>query len=179
MDISVVTPSLPSRADLLAECITSVDTQTVAAATHLIGVDTRREGPAAVRSRLITAVETEWVAFLDDDDVLDPWHFDVLTSAPVADVLIPHCRFDGEPLPRRYCNRPFDPDALKRHGIFPITVLARTQAVRDAGGFRSDERYEDWELWKRMAANGCTFEVIPIVTWTYRTTTSQRRTNAA
>lgn len=179
MEIAVITPSLPSRSNMLADCIASVDTQTFPAAAHLIGMDTRREGPAKVRARLLTAVDTEWVAFLDDDDVLDPWHLETLANAPEADVVIPYCRFDGAPLPKQFCNRPFDPDALKRHGIFPITVLARTEAVKAAGGFRSDERYEDWELWKRMTANGCTFEVVPVVTWTYRTSAPNRRTHAA
>lgn len=179
MAVTVITPSLPERAGLLAECITSVAAQTFAPAAHLIGVDHTHDGPARVRNRLLAATDTEWVAFVDDDDLLDAHHLETLTSAPVADVIIPFCRFDGPPIPTRYVNQPYDRGALADHGIFPITVLARRQAILAAGCFDPVNRYEDWSLWNRMADNGATFTVVPTVTWTYRTAHAGRRTNAA
>lgn len=173
--VTVITASLRARTPLLAEAAASVAAQTVPCA-HLIGVDDAR-GVAEVRNDLVAAASTEWVAFLDDDDLLDPEHLEaLLSSTGSADVVIPHCRFEGPALPAGYCNRPFNRSALRRHGIFPITVLARRQAVLDAGGFAL-EGWDDWVLWNAMADAHCRFTVVPRVTWTYRTATPERRTH--
>lgn len=175
--VSIITASLPTRADVLPDAIFSVSAQTCSTA-HLIGIDASR-GVAEVRNGLVRAARSEWVGFLDDDDLLDPHHVEVLMDhAADADVLIPHCRFQGPPLPDGYYNRPYDRDDLRAHGIFPITLLVRREAVLDVGGFPEDGVYEDWELWNTLADEGARFAVIPEVTWTYRTETAQRRTHA-
>lgn len=179
IDVTVITPSLPSREHMLKEAVDSVACQTLKANDHLIGVDWLNAGPAAVRNTLLEATTTEWVGFLDDDDILDRHHLDTLASAADrADVIGSYCRFSGDSIPAQFCNRPYDRKALRRHGIFPITVLARRQAVLAAGGF-GQERYEDWALWNRMADQGCRFEIIPIVTWTYRLGHGNRTTGNA
>ena len=173
--VTIVTASLPERARLLGEAMDSVARQSVKVA-HLVGVDAER-GVAEVRNALVVAAATEWVGFLDDDDLLDAHHVAALLErAGSADVLIPHCRFDGPPLPEGYCNRPYDRADLAAHGIFPITVLARRQALLDAGAFHPEAQWEDWDLWNRMADAGARFEVVPVVTWTYRTRGQERRT---
>jgi glycosyltransferase involved in cell wall biosynthesis len=183
IDVTVITASLPRRASLLAEAVASVGAQTQAAA-HLICVDDS-VGVAEARNQLVEAATTSWIAFLDDDDHLDTDHIETLAAHAAdnrVDVVIPHCRFEGPPLPEIACcggyyNRPFAWNDLRRHGIFPITVLARRSAVLSAGGFPLDKPYEDWELWKQMYRLGCAFEVVPKVTWTYRTKhTDARRT---
>lgn len=179
VDVTVITPTVPERAIFLGECIASVFSQTVTPVSHLIGMDLSRRGPAMVRSDLIAAATTHWVAFLDDDDLLDPDHLEVLVAASAGhDVVGSYCRFDGPPLPDKYCNRRFDLRVLRQHGCFPITVLARRQAIIDADGFRPDDRYEDWSLWNRVADNGGTFLIVPRETWTYRTAHAGRRTTA-
>jgi len=144
----------------------SVAVQTLPAAHHLVLID-HGMGPARARNQILNVCRTEWVAFLDDDDLLDPDHLEVL-SGGTADVRIPYCRLEGDTIPKKFYNQPYDRAKLRDHGIFPITVLARYQAVMDAGGFRPEDRWEDWSLWNRMADNGATFEVTPQVTWTYR-----------
>lgn len=176
MDVTVITASLPHRADLLAEAIGSVAAQTHPV-EHLISVAAMRS-VADARNGLVQGAGTEWVAFLDDDDLLDPGHIETLLGhAGAADVVIPHCRFDGPALPDGYCNRPYDREALRAHGIFPVTVLARRRAVLGAGGF-ARQGWDDWALWNAMADAGCRFEVVPEITWTYRTATPARRTHA-
>ncbi len=168
MGVTVITASLPVRRDLLREAIASVAAQTVPC-SHFVMVDAGR-GVADVRNELVAAAQTEWVAFLDDDDRLDPNHIETLLERSAnADVVIPKCRFDGPPLPAQFCNRTYDRDALRAHGIFPITVLARRQTVLDAGGFATESVYEDWELWNAMADQGARFVNAPAVTWTYVT----------
>lgn len=180
--VTVITPSLPERAPMLAEAMASVAAQTFAPAAHLVGIDHGGRGPAFIRQELVEAAQTDWVAFLDDDDLLDPHHLHELwhhAFVCLADVVFSRCRFDGPPLPAKYCNQPYDREQLLDHGIFPITVLARREAILAAGGFRANDRYEDWALWNRMAENGAQFFDIPTITWTYRTGHAGRRTNAA
>jgi glycosyltransferase involved in cell wall biosynthesis len=155
---------------MLAEASLSVLAQTVPPVAHLVGIDAFGQGPSVIRNHLLRSVATEWVAFLDDDDLLDENHLEVLLehgNRADADVVIPYCRFSDQDIPPKYCNREYDREALRQHGIFPITVLARTDAIRLAGYFGS-ERYEDWALWNRMADMGAFFMVVPEVTWTYR-----------
>lgn len=178
MNVTVVTPSLPSRSQLLAEAVASVNAQTVPCA-HLVGIDHRGEGPAVVRNRLLRAVDTTWVAFLDDDDLLDPTHVEqLLDHSADADIVIPRCRFEGGSIPDKFCNRPFDREALREHGIFPITVLAHNETMRRVHGF-PDARYEDWALWNTLADNGARFRTIDAVTWTYRFGHGAQRTHEA
>jgi hypothetical protein len=184
-DVTVVTASIPSRARLLSEASASVAAQTVPV-EHLIYTDRERD-VGEKRNRLIAAADTEWIAFLDDDDLLDPHHVETLLGGD-ADVIVPHCRFDGPPLPPPAAcwtdgclgghNRPsYDSKHMQEeHNLFPITVLARREAVLDVGGFPlGGDEPEDWGLWKRMDAAGATFQIIPEVTWTYRTRGVDRR----
>ena len=175
--VTVVTPSVPHRWHLLTEAMKSVAAQTSPVDVHLVGVDLEYGGPTPIRNALLRGVDTEWVLFLDDDDLLDANFVQVLLAqSDGADVVIPHCRFSGHSIPPKYHNRPFDRDALRQHGIFPITVLARTHEIRAGGGF-GDERYEDWELWNRMADAGARFKVVPEVLWTYRLGYGDHRTH--
>lgn len=181
--VAVITPSLPSRGRLLLEAVASVLAQDYPAelVTHYVEKDVDSHGPAEVRNALArkaTENGADWFAFLDDDDVLDPHHVSTLTRVGLesgADVVGSYCRFDGPPLPAQHCNRPFRWPELRRRGIFPITVLVRPTAFWKAGGF-GPERYEDWELWKRIYLGGGRFWIEPVVTWTYRTAHEGRRT---
>lgn len=178
-DVTVITVTIPGREEMLKVATASVERQNVRAAYHAVGCVLPPEGPARMRSGLVSLAGTEWVAFLDDDDMLYPHHLETLLNAAqddggvephgkYPDVVIPYCDFIGPPLPDGYYNRPFDRQALRRHGIFPITVLARRSAVLKYGGFRTEDRYEDWALWNRMARGGCRFVTVPEITWTYR-----------
>lgn len=163
MTITVVTPSLPTRAHLLAEAILSVNAQTLPPVEHLIGVDHGREGSAALRNRLAAAARGEWVAFLDDDDVLHPHHLETLAVAADADVV--YSRPDGyDPV------QPFDPDRLRAGNFIPVTVLARRELFLEAGGFdeAAPHGWEDWGAWLRMLDHGARFRFVDEVTWTYR-----------
>jgi glycosyltransferase involved in cell wall biosynthesis len=183
VDVTVVTASRGDRPGQLARAMLSVTAQTVPCA-HLVGVDPSRS-VAAVRNTLIEAAGTEWIAFLDDDDVLDPNHLEVLLAhADDADVIIPHCRFLGEPLPRLTCcdgyyNRPYVEKDLRQHGIWPITVLARRAAIIASGLFREDDEWEDWRLFNRMADQAARFVVVPQPTWTYDRRDAARGRTAA
>lgn len=181
--VTILTPTIEGREELLAEAAASVQAQTETVA-HMIWMDDARMGPAWARTRMLDLVESEFVGFLDDDDLLDPTHVEKLMTllaagASLADLAWPRCRCvfaDGVPVVR--VGQPMRPDyrLLCRQGrnYIPVTVIARTASIRAAGMFDPRDRYEDYALWCRMLAAGQRFAHLPVETWTYRFLGSNR-----
>lgn len=184
MTVSVITASLPSRPWMLAEACVSVASQTRQPTEHLVGVDYERQGSAIVRNQLVRAAHCDWLAFLDDDDLLYPNHLDRLVATAVetgADLVYPWCHVTGRP--RWNPSQPFDTDALREANYVPITVLLRRELFADLGGFRTYDQWpeqvqghdggvfrghEDWDLWLRILESGGHIECLPEPTWLYR-----------
>jgi glycosyltransferase involved in cell wall biosynthesis len=72
--ITVVIPSIPSRAKMLDRALASVKAQTLRPERVVVEFDDDRLGAAATRQRGLEKVTTPWVAFLDDDDEFLPGH---------------------------------------------------------------------------------------------------------
>lgn len=147
--ITVVIPTIPPRAALLRRALDSVLAQTMPAAAVSIAVDLYREGAAKTRQRALDSVQTEWAAFLDDDDELLPHHLATLfTSAANTGTQYLWSRYrvaypSGEQV--MFARPEGDPYPLGR-GTFEqwndnqpaqttITTLVRTELARDVGGF--------------------------------------------
>jgi cellulose synthase/poly-beta-1,6-N-acetylglucosamine synthase-like glycosyltransferase len=168
--ITVITPTIPGREDMLAECRTSVASLTL---NHIVMTDVNGEGPAVLRNRMLEQVVTEWVLFLDDDDVLFPNYLDAVTPhLPEADVVYTAWQLSGAVDPMPY---PFDPDMLRQHNTIPVTACVRTEAVRAVGGF-GDAELEDHELWLKLLDAGYRFRYTPVIAWHYRRSPSSRST---
>lgn len=163
-DLTAITPTIPSRAGLLAECRAAVAALGI---PHLIGPDLAAEGPAIVRNRLLAEGCTPWVLFVDDDDLLLPNYLDVvLPHLDDADVVYTAWELVGAeepaPLPR------FDANMLAWRNFIPVTACVRTALLRQVGGFPTGERNEDWALWRRLLAAHARFTYVPEVAWIYR-----------
>jgi hypothetical protein len=162
-DITVITPTIAGREDLLAECQASVRALGL---PHLIGLDVHREGPATIRNRLVEQVTTEWVLFLDDDDLLYGNYLTAVTPHLAdAEVVYTAWRLTGYDDPQPM---PFNPDALLRANYIPVTACVRTAAFGAVGGFPTDVPLEDHELWKRLLLAGYRFRYVPVIAWWYR-----------
>ncbi len=170
VEVWALTPSIPERGDLLRDAVASVASQTFPVRRHLVGVDVRREGPAAVRNSLLDCVPSgEWVSFIDDDDVWHPDHVEVLTTVQArtgVDVVYSLASVVGRPGwdPQR---RKFDAAALRRGNYIPLNGIVRAGMLREAGGF-PDAQYEDWGMWLNLLDAGATFACTGVVTWDYR-----------
>jgi hypothetical protein len=192
--VSVVIPSIPSRTLSLARALVSVTAQTLTPDEVIVKVDHEALGAPANRQAALEAASSEWVAFLDDDDELEPVHlerclrfalgggFDLvypwfhgLNSTGLF--AVPAEDGDGmvEPLGRRFtddlaewlCERP-------DHSFIPVTVLVKRQLALDAGGFTDADGLptpaggptcEDWALWRRLLKAGARFGHLPERTW--------------
>lgn len=185
LNITVVTPTIPTRAEQLGRAVNSVFAQTVKPAEHLIAVDVHREGAAVMLDRLIERAQTEWVAVLADDDEFLPNHLQVLSdliTAEDADIAYSHFRYshlqDAAHL-ERYRGQPFDHENPRQMtGVF----LGRRDLILEVGGHsqgfdpNSYERDEignrigeDFVLVKRLAEANARFAVSGEVTWIYHT----------
>jgi len=175
--ITVVTPTIPPRGILLGRASASVQAQKRPADAHVVAIDWTGDGPGATRNEALRRVQTEWVAFLDDDDEFLPHHLRACehwSRFTGADVVYPIGRYDGagdDPL--RQLGQPFNPTRLRMGNFIPITVMARTELILDAKGFPTGsdapkmgpQACEDWGLWLRLLDAGAHFAALHQVTW--------------
>ena len=181
-EVTVVVPTR-DRPALLADALTSVGAQEWRAARTIVVDDgsadplrppsgaavelLRRPQPggvAAARNRGLERVETEWVAFLDDDDLWAPAklarQLEVAAAAHADFVWCAVVVVDARRRPVGLVPAA-DPGSLLSRLVrtnaigSPSSVLARTELVRAVGGF--DEELgllADWDLWLRLAGAG-------------------------
>lgn len=169
VNLTVVTPSLPSRLALRSECIGSVAGQTVLPTQHVVVLDLNTRGPSVLRNMVARAADTEWVLFLDDDDLLD--HDFIETIEPYLvrgnDVVYTWCRLVGREDIKGW-HVPFNADMLRNANYIPVVAAVRTSLFREVEGFPVGVAYEDWGLWLRLLNAGAQFRCVPQVKWTYR-----------
>lgn len=165
MNVSILTATLPERADMLAEAVASVQAQTLAPVEHLIAVDHHREGAGPVLNSLLWRAKGDWAMVLDDDDLLDPNHLEVLSAAPAATVRYTRPRVEGGTFTQY--DQPFDAGVLEHQNIVSHNALMDAEIVRGIGGWHG-LRWFDWDLFRRLARAGADFLPIDAVTWTYR-----------
>ena len=180
-DVTVITATIPPRSSMLNRAIQSVALQTLQPATHLIEVDLHKTGAPETRDRLLSRVNTEYVAILDDDDELLPDHLEALRAqADNNDLVYSHFRYsslgNGGHL-EQFFGKPWtnaDPHQIA------VTWLARTQTLLDVGGFsggfdvRSNERDwqgnrigEDYSIVLKLVEANARIVHVPKVTWVY------------
>lgn len=149
--VAVCIPTIPGREAMLERALRSVKQQRRQPDEVLVELDSDRTGAAATRNRLIERCQSDWIAWLDDDDQLLPNHLRVLMGEAQhgdADLIYPTPRMVGgrDPTATSVNGKwrlpwavPFGPEQerhLRTHGSFiPITHLVRTELVRSVGGF--------------------------------------------
>jgi glycosyltransferase involved in cell wall biosynthesis len=199
----VVIPTIPGREELLHEACRSVVGQTEWAHHHdaqpsfpfIVQRDPDRAGAATTRNRALDRVTTEWVAFLDDDDILYPTHLEHCLDAAEAsgaDLVYPYPDFAGhrDPLATLYRGRVMSPFGVpfgeeqewwlrRRGGFIPVTHVVRRELVIRVGGFPQPGQFdvlpgnvsrdcEDFGLLLRLLDAGARFHHLPERTWLYR-----------
>jgi glycosyltransferase involved in cell wall biosynthesis len=173
MSVSVVVPTIPTRAKLLRKALGSVVLQTRQADAIIVEYDHGRTGAAATKNRGIAKATTEWVAMLDDDDQFLPLHLETLIDCAEktgADVVysIPNVPQSptGVDVHGRY-GVPFDPNELRNRSYIQTTTLMRTSLLQSVGGFQCPPGsvYDDWGCFLAMLDAGAKFVHCPEVTF--------------
>ena len=180
--VSVIVPTY-NRADLLAASLDSVTRQTftnyeiivvddgsndhtremIAARTQRIRyLWQKNQGVSEARNHALRIVHSEFVAFLDSDDLWQPGFLEAtvgrLRTHPNEALVYSDfisTRANGRPL-RGHRKRHFGGDVTEK--LFASTfihtsaVVARSAIVRDAGGFDGRLTHnEDYDLWLRLS----------------------------
>jgi glycosyltransferase involved in cell wall biosynthesis len=176
MDVTVITPTIVGREGLLLECIESVKGQIEPVADHRWLLDVERRGPAYTRNRIAMDINTEWIAFLDDDDLLLPEHFNLHKEfVDTADVIFSWGEVVHGDGGRALFDSSYNEERiLAGHNSIPVTATVRRSLFNRVGGFDLNERFEDWALWKALILVGARFQCIQTVTWHYRIVTEGR-----
>jgi glycosyltransferase involved in cell wall biosynthesis len=178
-DVTVVIPHIPVRPNALARAVRSVALQSHKVTDIIIATDTHKVGAALTRNRALHNVSTNWVAFLDDDDVFLTNHVETLlrhAEATGATVTYSGCRVIGsdgqEVLPRRSewgrFGEAFDADLLRERSYIPVTSLVWTKHAKQAlFGAPPGSHYDDWGFYLRLLDLGARFSHVPEVTWVW------------
>jgi glycosyltransferase involved in cell wall biosynthesis len=186
VSVGVAVPTIPTRAEMLLRALASVMAQDRPADAVSIAVDHDHAGAAATRNRAWRGLDTDWVAFIDDDDEWFPEHLTVLLAAAEetgADIIYPWFELSAgnehDPLyinGERAEGKPFDDESarfLLRMGNFvPVTTLVRRVALEKIDGFPQcrtarwgHAECEDWGCWQDMLRAGFRFHHVPQRTW--------------
>ena len=175
-EVTIVIPVIPPRVDngMFERAVTSAKNQTMPVEI-LYGIDHGRYGAAVVRSELTKQVVTPWVAFLDDDDELLPFHCEALlqhaneTEADYvfSDWIVPEApsfRLDS------FCYGDWDPLNPMQT---TITTLVRMEVAQEFGFVMPnpdqtvgrDLMGEDFEFTRRINDAGYKISHLKRVTW--------------
>jgi glycosyltransferase involved in cell wall biosynthesis len=190
LTVSVAVPTIPGREALYRRAVASVHAQTRQPDRILVDRDEGRSGAAAARNRLLARVDTDLVAWLDDDDHLLPRHIDVLARTfeadPGVDLVypVPVMEHGFDPTATTYQGMwPYSPWGLRwcpefeehirvRGSFIPITHMVRAETARRAGGFPEGEvlpdgryRGEDEGYLLNLLDAGARFHHVNCKTW--------------
>lgn len=167
--VTVITPTLPERREMLEECKASVRAQTVQPYAHLIAADPTQRGVSFTLNRLWPETKTKWVSILADDDTFDPTFLERLlveeAMHPGFDVYYTWCRTEG--LGGYDPNRPYDGDFTD----VPVNGLFSRDLIRALKGWRSLEIIDggpDIDFLRRAQQIGATFRCVEEPLWTWR-----------
>lgn len=172
IDLTVLTCHIPGREAELARNMASVRNQVLGPVCHVIIADDGSLGTCEKYNRAAKAVETEWIALLDDDNYWAPEHLlEINHALPVADVVY---SFDASRrLPRINIsgyNRATTLEFLSSTNCVDQSSAIRTSMWDRVGGFREDfapRQWNDQDLFYRIAEAGGRFVCVPIDTWVY------------
>lgn len=179
--LAVITPTIPSRSELLVECLESVRNQTLKPDFHLVGRDyvgnesLNRGNMTPLRNALAdVAIKfgCNWLSFYDDDDLLEPNHFELLMAESENKDIV-YSWTTNEDGPRKDNNVPFDPGLSKTRNYLCSNFIIRSQVFKKLDGFKPI-KHEEWDFWQRAIKSGARIHCIEKATWEYRWSDEKR-----
>jgi len=183
-DLSVLITTIPTRSELMVEAHRSVIQQSLLPKEIIVQEDTERLGAPGNRDAGIDKVKTKYVALLDDDDYFYPDHLETLYQTALdtdADIVYSWFDVDGgeDPFPENF-GKPWNP---KKPVQTTVTVLAKTDVIRKAGGYtnkfdlnmdalgeiaQGSTAGEDYRMVFNANSQGAKIVHVPKKTWAYR-----------
>lgn len=118
----------------------------------------KNAGPSAARNRGIVESSTEYIYFLDADDLEEPtaleYHYWALRNNPDADWSF--AAGTGFQEKEYLWDVPYNPNTLRESNTLNMTALVRKKAATAVGCFtvKGEPFDEDWHFWLKLIANG-------------------------
>jgi hypothetical protein len=155
--ITVLIATHPARqtSGLINRALISVTSQTMQPSAILVCNDLDKQGSGPNRRRLLSLVDTEWIAWLDSDDEWLPEHLEKLYRVAVeTDSIYVFSWMHGND-PLGHFGLPFNPCSAHHT---TMNVLVRTDIAREVG-FQDNQEgrhaNEDWGFITGVAALAC------------------------
>jgi glycosyltransferase involved in cell wall biosynthesis len=151
MKLSILTPSIPSRADRLARLSASIANQIGdLPVEHLVFIDNKRRTIGEKRDNLLRLANGEFIAFVDDDDAIRPGYVEELLKAieggPDVITFEQDAYFDGVRHHVRFGhgmqNDELNREATTQRAAWHVCAWRRTVALRSR--FPWIQYGEDW-----------------------------------
>ena len=149
----------------------------------------KKEGLSYAKNFGLQYVDTEWVGFLDADDLYLPtkleqqikyiknndvdflgthcWNI----NSTDDNSLFPSCFDNNHNITHLEISNKIFTENILTHG----SMLIKKQSIIDLGGYQDVRGMEDWDLWKRAINGGYKFYQLPERLYTYRLNTSVTR----
>jgi glycosyltransferase involved in cell wall biosynthesis len=170
--IAVIVTSLPTpeRQPLLAEALDSVYAQTRQPDDCVVGLDFGRMSEIANFNRLIAQTDSEWIAFLHDDDLWHPDHLAVCEKHFAdADVVVSRFHLVGRPVDTiEPWHTNFDDLRFTNWIGSPSMVCVRRSVFGVWHPPYGPYCWNDWANYNRLLAAGARFVDTGEVTVDYR-----------
>ena len=129
-------------------------------------------GLAAARMAGVEATDAPFVLALDADDRLAEAALAPLAGElarnPQLSAVWGDYRVFGDRSYVQGTASAIDPWQLSFQNDLPVVVLLRRDALLEAGGWRLEGGYEDWDLWLALAERGKRGRRLPLVAFEYR-----------
>ncbi len=168
--VSVITPTIPSRAKFLRECELSVAAQTWPDVEHVSVCDTDGRGNSYTTNRCAEAAEGEWLVPLADDDLLLPGGIEALMAEREnADIVYAPPLVTGNEDRWWFFQSP---------PVIPSFALIKKGLWQTIGGYDEGVDYEeDRGFWTKALELEATFVRVDYPCWVYRQHDSNKSFN--
>ena len=138
---------------------------------------------AQALNEAIAQVQTEFTYFFAYDDIASEGLLEFLVDmAWNADVVYPSMRLTDEGMTRAIGDHPaevFCGHRLLDWNYITGASLVRTEKLREVGGYRDLDSFEDWDLWVRLYRAGARFKPAPEAFFYYRQVEGSRNKTAS
>jgi hypothetical protein len=176
--LSILTPAIPERAAQLAALLAKIDAHRAgreADVEHIALIDSRgARSVGTKRDELVRLARGEYLAFVDDDDDVEPGYVEHLLAAiakgPDCVTFLQRAIWNGHESTVSFrlgaVNGPFTPGGTTQRNAWHVCAFRANLAKRHH--FPDTNYGEDWAWARHVSADAQTEVHIPLILHTYR-----------